>query len=509
MWTSNSLRDLVKTKLDGASFVVVSNREPYIHTSNGNEVNWFTPVGGVTAGLDPVLQASGGTWVAHGSGDADHLVVDEFNRVPVPPDNPKYTLRRVWMSEKQEQGFYEGFSNDALWPLCHHAYTRPTFRESDWEAYKEVNWLFANAVLKEIEDDNALVFIQDYHLALLSRYLKQLRPSLTTAQFWHIPWPDAETFEVCPWQEEILDGLLGNDLLAFHTPYHSVNFLRSVARALEARVDFEHLNVVKGGHNTYVHAFPISVDFDAINSEAQDVAVQEEVARLKRDLGLTDELIGIGMDRIDYTKGLPERMWALDTFLGNHPEYHGRLVFIQMGAVSRLRLSSYQSINEEIDSLVYGINERYGYGDWKPVIYLPDDPPPVTRMAARLMADFCVVSSLHDGMNLVAKEFVASRYDEDGVLILSSFTGAAEELTDALLRNPYATDQLARAIHTALEMPREERRERMQRMRTVVQENNIYKWAADLISELADFSRLTHPNDSLTSVSDSSQGRDS
>ena len=477
----------MKAKLGDTPFIVVSNREPYVHTLENGEIRYHQPASGVITALDPVLQASGGTWIAQGTGEADSMVVDDRDRVAVPPEHPTYSLRRVWLTEQQEQGYYDGFSNDALWPLCHIAYTRPIFRESDWEAYQEVNRQFASCVLEEIGDGTAFVFIQDYHFALLSRYLKEENPSILTAQFWHIPWPNPETFAVCPWQEELLDGLLGNDLLAFHTSYHYNNFLSTVARALEAHVDYEQRQVSRRGHETAVRAFPISIDFEALNKEAQSYDVEREMEQLKRTLGLSDEFIGVGMDRIDYTKGLPERIWALARLLDIHPEYRGRLVFIQMGATSRLRLSSYQSINEEIESLVYGINERYGDGDWKPLIYLPDDHDSTTRMAARRLADFCVVSSLHDGMNLVAKEFVASRFDEDGVLILSPFTGAAQELTDALLVNPYATDQLARAMHTAMEMPEEERRGRMQRMRTVVQENNIYKWAADIISEFAEF----------------------
>ena len=490
MWTSESLHDLVRAKLADAPFIVVSNREPYVHTLVGEEIQCHRPASGVTTGLDPVLQASRGTWIAHGSGNADRLVVDDRNLVAVPPESPRYTLKRVWLTQEEEYGFYDGFSNDALWPLCHIAYTRPIFRETDWQTYQKVNRLFATSVLEEIGDGVAFVFIQDYHFALLSRYLKQRNPSILTAQFWHIPWPNPETFGVCPWQEEVLDGLLGNDLLAFHTPSHYSNFLQTVGRSLEARVDYEQHQVLRGGHRTAVRDFPISVDFEAINNEAQSYAVEQEVARLKETLGIHDEFIGVGLDRIDYTKGLPERLLALAHLLETHPEYRGHLVFLQMGAISRLRLSSYQSVNEEIDSLVHGINERYGFGEYRPIIYLPDDPPAVTRMAARQMAHFCIVSSLHDGMNLVAKEFVASRFDEDGVLILSPFTGAALELTDALLVNPYATDELARAIHTAMEMPMEERQLRMQRMRSVVQEHNIYKWAADLISEFAEFGGL-------------------
>jgi trehalose 6-phosphate synthase len=433
------------------------------------------------------MQACGGTWIAHGSGDADREVVDKDNKVSVPPDEPRYTLKRVWLSKKEENGYYYGFSNQALWPLCHIVYTRPLFDESDWNTYKKVNGIFAQSVLDEVGNRKAFVFIQDYHLALLSRLIKQGNPNIITAQFWHIPWPNPEAFRICPWQKEILHGLLGNDLLGFHIRYHCNNFMDTVERAIEARVDRERYEVTCGGKRTAVRPFPISVDFEEISREAQKEEVATEIERLKNSLGIGDEMVGIGLDRIDYTKGIPDRFRAIDHFLEKYPEYHGRMVFIQAGVPSRMQIGAYQKSNEEIDNLVWEVNWQYARGLWKPIIYLREHAPPVTLMALRRMANFCVVSSLHDGMNLVAKEFVASRFDEDGVLILSPFTGSSRELTDALLVNPYATDHFADAIKNALEMPEMERQKRMRRMRGIVRENNIYKWAADIVSELVKF----------------------
>ncbi|MBI2869458.1 MAG: trehalose-6-phosphate synthase [Chloroflexi bacterium] len=463
---------------------MVSNREPYIHQFSGRHIECQVPASGLTVALDPVMQASGGTWVAHGSGDADREVVDEQNKVKAPPEAPLYFLKRVWLSKEEEAGYYTGFSNEALWPLCHVAYTRPIFKESDWNAYKQVNEVFARSVLDEIGERRAFVFIQDYHLALLSQAIKQRSPESIIAQFWHIPWPNPEAFRVCPWQEEVLRGLLGNDLMAFHVHHHCNNFLDTIERAIEARINREHHQVTLGGRTTAIRHYPISIDFERISREARSEAIRRETVRLRSRLGLDGEIIGIGMDRLDYTKGIPDRLMAIDCLLERYPEYRRRLVFIQAGVPSRSQIPAYRSLKESIDRLVEEINWKYAVGRWKPVITLLDNEPQPTLLALRRMAHFCVVSSLHDGMNLVAKEFVASRYDEDGVLILSPFTGSARELTNAVLVNPYATDHFAEAIREAIEMPETERRRRMRKMRETVRENNIYKWAADIISDL-------------------------
>jgi trehalose 6-phosphate synthase len=487
IWTRESLHDLVKEKLSGYLFIVVSNREPYIHNFSGRKIVTRVPASGLTTALDPVMQACGGTWIAHGSGDADRDVVDKDNKVGVPPEKPRYSLKRVWLSKEEEDGYYYGFSNEALWPLCHIAYTRPVFSESDWNTYQRVNEIFAKAVLEEIGNQKAFVFIQDYHLTLLSRLIKDKNPNVITAQFWHIPWPNREAFRVCPWQEEILRGLLGNDLLGFHIRYHCNNFMDTVDRMIEAKVDWERYEITCGGRRTAVRPFPISIDFDEISQEARQKEVTAEIQRLKNRLGLGDEMVGVGFDRMDYTKGIPDRFRAVARFFEKYPEYRSRVVFIQGGVPSRTQLEPYKRLTYEIEDLIEKINWKYDMGRWKSIIYLREHLSPLAMMALRRMAKFFVVSALHDGMNLVAKEFVASRFDEDGVLILSPFTGAARELPDALLANPYATDHFADAIKTALEMPKAERRKRMRKMREVVQENNIYKWAADIISDLVKF----------------------
>ena len=483
-WDKDRLYQLVREKLCDYLFLVVSNREPYIHTMSGDEIICNRPVSGLTEALDPVMRASKGTWVAYGSGDADRKVVDSHNRVTVPPAKPEYTLRRVWLTQDEVKGFYLGFANEALWPLCHVAFTPPTFRESDWNTYKKVNQIFAEAVIQEIADRKAVVLVQDYHFALLSRLLREQNPALTIGQFWHIPWPTHEIFRTCPWREEILDGLLGNDLLGFHVPAFCNNFLETVEHGLESRVDRKKLTAVYRGKTTLVQPFPISVDFDGLSQEAGSKEVEQEMDNLRYELALEGKYVGLGMDRIDYTKGIPERLQALDKFLEDFPNYRGKVVFIQAGMPSRTQIESYQNLNQRMEDLTRHINDKYGNDSWKPVIPLTRQLTHSTLAALRRLAHFCVVSSLHDGMNLVAKEFVASRVDGDGVLILSQFAGAAAELREAILINPFAIDEFARKIKEAIEMPEAERQRRMKTMRETVASNNIYWWGASIVSRL-------------------------
>ena len=483
-WDKERLYQLVQEKLGDYLFLVVSNREPYIHTMSGDEIICNRPVSGLTEALDPVMRASKGTWIAHGSGDADKKAVDSRNRVAVPPEKPEYTLRRVWLTKDEVEGFYLGFSNEALWPLCHVAFIQPTFRESDWNTYKKVNQIFAEAVIQEVADRKAVVLVQDYHFALLARLIKKQNPKLTVGQFWHIPWPTHEIFRTCPWQEEILDGLLGNDLMGFHIPSFCTNFLETVEHGLESRVDHEKSTAFYRGKTTLVQPFPISVDFDSLFQEAGSQEVEREMERLRHEFNLAGKYIGVGMDRIDYTKGIPERLQALDKFFEDSPDYRGKVVFIQAGMPSRTQIESYQKLNQKMEDLTRHINDKYGNDSWQPVIPLTRQLTHSTLAALRRLAHFCVVSSLQDGMNLVAKEFVSSRVDGDGVLILSQFAGAADEMPDALLINPFAIDEFARKIKEAIEMPEIERRRRMKTMQETVAGNNIYQWGASMVSKL-------------------------
>jgi trehalose-6-phosphate synthase len=486
MWDKSSLHELITSKLTDFQIIVVANREPYVHrfVGDGKTVECTRPASGMASALDPVMRASGGVWVAHGSGDADRATVDQFDRVAVPPEDPSYKLRRVWLTKEQEEGYYHGLANEGLWPLCHNTFTRPVFQPRHWEMYRQVNALFGDAVLQEAGDQPTLVFIQDYHFALLARYLKERNPNLTIAQFWHIPWPNREVFRVFPWKEELLDGLLGNDLLGFHIRYHCQNFMDSVDRTLEARIDHEQAEIVQNSKTTLVRPFPISIDFDRRSAMAASTEVEGEIRRLGQLRRHRDHFLGIGIDRIDYTKGIPERLRAFDRLFEKYPDFQGRLTFFQVGVPSREHIPQYQLIDSEIDRLVEQVNRRWSTPGWRPVLYHKRNFTDVEMIALHRLADFCIVSSLHDGMNLVAKEFVASRFDEDGVLLLSQFTGSSLELTDALLFNPFAVDELTEAIRQALEMAPEERKRRMQRMRAAVRDSNVYRWAGKIFSAL-------------------------
>jgi trehalose 6-phosphate synthase len=484
MWTRDSLHDLIQNNLRDHDLIVVANREPYVHRFASGRIECVPPASGMVSALDPLVRACGGVWVAHGSGSADRKTVDELDHIRVPPDDPSYTLRRVWLTKEQEDYYYYGLANSGLWPLCHNVFTRPVFNPRDWSVYREVNELFAQAVLEEAGDGSAFVFVQDYHFGLLPRILKESNPKLIVAQFWHIPWPNPEVFQVFPWKEELLDGLLGNDLLGFQLRYHCQNFLDTVDRTIEAKVDYERFDIVRGGKATAVRPFPIGIDYDEHSSTAAGPSVEEAQGRWRQQLRLNGGLLGIGIDRIDYTKGIPERLRGLDRLLEKHSDLRERLTFVQIGVPSRTHIRQYQDLDDEIDGLVETLNWKWSTDSWRPIVFLKQQHGPVDMMALHQLADFCVVSSLDDGMNLVAKEFVASRVDEDGVLILSRFTGAARELTHAVLVNPFAVDEVADAMHYALTMPAEERRKRMQKMQAVVAENNIYRWAGKFVSAL-------------------------
>jgi trehalose 6-phosphate synthase len=489
LWTPERLRVGVHNRLDGSRLFLVSNREPYEHVHRGRSVEVQVPASGLVTALEPILRACDGTWIAHGSGDADREVVDDRSRLRVPPDQPRYSLRRVWLTREEEEGYYFGFANEGLWPLCHIAYTRPMFRTRDWEHYQRVNNHFAQAVIEEMADDEApLLLIQDYHFALLPALVKHRRPDARIGIFWHIPWPNPEAFGICPWRKELLDGMLGADIVGFHIQAHCRNFLETVDRFLECRVEWERHAVFRAGRSTLVHPHPISVALPEFMNEPKDAAAAPDWDRaaIRRDLGVEGLYVGVGVDRIDYTKGIIERFRGIERFLERYPAYIERFVFVQAGAPSRIQIARYQELLVEVEIEAERINRRFQTGTWRPILLFRRHHTHEEIARLYQIADFCLVTSLHDGMNLVAKEYVARRDDGDGVLVLSQFTGAAAEMHDALLVNPYDIDQVASAIKTALEMPGQERRERMRRMRRGVREHNVYKWAADLISELAD-----------------------
>ena len=482
-WTPERLKEFVRLKLEDRPLFVVSNREPHMHIHNGKDIKCIVPASGLVTALEPVLNACGGTWIAQGSGDADRETVDKNNRIKVPPQEPKYTLRRVWVDKDEEEGFYSGFSNEGLWPLCHIAHTRPIFRDKDWEDYKSVNNKFTQAVLQEIEGiASPHILIQDYHFALLPYLIKSARPDARVAIFWHIPWPNPESFGICPWHKELLQGMLGADLIGFHTQFHCNNFIASVDRFLESRIDYEHFTVNREGHTTWIKPFPISISFNPPD-ESPAVVAQTKEGLLKTH-GIQAQWLGVGVDRLDYTKGILERFRAIEHFLDNHTIFRGKFTFVELGAPSRTMIPKYKEFIDEIDKEVERINMKFKMKNWQPILLLTKYHSHQEILPFYKAADVCLVTSLHDGMNLVAKEFISARDDDQGVLVLSQFTGASRELRDALIVNPYDIGQTSQAIKNALEMTKEEQAERMKRMRNIIKDNNVYRWAGELVGQL-------------------------
>ena len=484
IWTPERLKVEMGNLLQDKKMVVVSNREPYMHVHEGKNIKCLVPASGLITAMEPILKACGGLWIASGTGNADKDTVDKNDSLPVPPENPKYTLKRLWQTEKEVEHFYLGFSNEGLWPLCHIAHTRPTFREEDWFYYKKVNEDFANAVLKETAgEEEPFILIQDYHFALLPALIKKEKPGAKVAIFWHIPWPNPESFGICPWQREILRGMLGADIIGFHTQYHCNHFLETVNRTLESRVSWENFSVKLEGHFTLVKPFPISIAFTPKDLDKKLPKIKP--SQLLTAYGITAKYIGIGVDRVDYTKGIIEKFLAIERFLEKYPAYTGKFTFVQIGAPSRTELKSYSDIMTDIENESERINMKYKLKNWKPLLLLNKYHTQSEIAPFYSSADFCMVSSLHDGMNLVAKEFVASRNHNDGTLILSRFTGAAQELQGAIIINPYDIESSAEAIKSSLEMPKEEQQSRMKLMRQEIVNHNIYLWAANLIKTMS------------------------
>jgi trehalose 6-phosphate synthase len=484
IWTPERLKIEMEHLLKGKRMIVVSNREPYMHIHDGKEIKCIVPASGMITAMEPILKACSGLWIAAGTGDADKETVNKFDKVEVPPEEPKYTLRRLWLTKEEEDHYYYGFSNEGLWPLCHIAHTRPTFRNVDWHYYKKVNEDFARAVLEETKDEEEpFILIQDYHFALLPELIKQKKPRAKVALFWHIPWPNPESFGICPWQREILHGMLGADLIGFHTQYHCNHFLETVNSALESRVLWDNFSVKKGGHITLVKPFPISIDFTLKDYDSVSRKIRPSL--LLTEHGIDVKFMGIGVDRIDYTKGIVEKFHAIERFLEKNPSYQGIFTFVQIGAPSRTLIKNYSDIVSTVENEADRINWRFKSKNWKPILFLKRHHSHEEIAPYYSSADFCMVTSLHDGMNLVAKEFVASRTSNDGSLILSRFAGASQELQGAIIINPYDIEKTADAIKLAVEMTVEEQNQRMIKMRLVVVRHNIYSWAANLLRTIA------------------------
>jgi len=484
-WTEETLRAVLRGEMRGDDIIVVSNREPYIHVATPQGVRVQRPASGLVTALEPVMRACSGTWIAHGSGSADRETVDRHDHVAVPPGHPRYRIRRLWLTPEETAGYYDGFANEGMWPLCHIAHVRPTFRTSDWEQYRAVNAKFADAVVAEAHSDDPVVLVQDYHFALLPRMIRERLPNATIITFWHIPWPNPEAFAICPWRVELLDGLLGSDIVGFHTQFHCNNFMETVDRFVEARIDRETFTVVCGGERTAVHRYPISIEWPpAPLAQAPTVDEAHERVRVRFNLP-RDHRLGVGIDRMDYTKGIVERFNAIGRMLELHPEWVGRFTFVQIAAPTRGTIDDYRDYAERVRRTAAAINDRFPGAAHPPIVLVAEHHEPDAVYEYHRASDICFVSSLHDGMNLVAKEFIAARDDERGVLILSQFAGASRELPEGLIVNPYDADQCAEALHVALTMPADEQRDRMRLMRNLVREFNVYRWAGRMLLDAA------------------------
>ncbi|HVF69516.1 MAG TPA: trehalose-6-phosphate synthase [Xanthomonadales bacterium] len=485
-WTEGRLKEFAKDTLKGQAIIAVSNREPYIHEKKGDKISYYFPASGMATAIEAMMEACGGRWVAHGSGSGDRLVVDKDDRVAVPPDDPKYTLRRVWLTAKEEKGYYYGFSNEGLWPLCHNVHNRPIFRKDDWIEYQNVNKKFADVVLSEIKNlKNPIIFIQDFHFALLPKLIKEKRPDAQIVLFWHIPWPNAESFGICPFRKELLDGMLGADIIGFHTQLHCNNFIDTVRRELEARISLEKFAITRNDHDSFIKPFPISIPFYKDKESKDDPEFAKKKADIIKELNIEAEYIGLGVDRLDYTKGIVERLKAVESFLLKYPQYIYKFVFIQIAAPSRSGVKKYDEFGKEVMDEVDRINNLLKTKNWKPIIYLNRHHSQTELNTFYRMANLFLVTSLHDGMNLIAKEFVASRNDERGVLILSKFAGASAELSQAFIINPYNIDGVAEAIRSGLEMSQTEQERRMRKMRKIIKDHNVYKWSAEILRAVA------------------------
>ncbi len=486
LWAPEKLRDLLQGELSGDEVLVVSNREPYIHENTPDGIVVKRPASGLVTAVEPVMRACSGTWIAHGSGSADRQVVDQNDVVAVPPDQPSYSLKRVWLTPEEEEGYYYGFSNEGLWPLCHIAHVRPVFRQSDWEYYKAVNQRFADKVIASARTENPVILVQDYHFALLPQMIRERLPNATIITFWHIPWPNSESFGICPWRSELLRGMLGSSIIGFHTRYHCKNFIETVDRYLETRIEHEHSTITLDGQETQIKSYPISIHWPEEEEEAQWPSIEDCRHELRQRFELPqDRLIAIGVDRFDYTKGILERANAVERLLEKHPELIGKFTLIQVAAPSRSSLDEYRYFQERLTGRVEEINSRFGNPDYTPFFLLAEHQNSDVLTRYYRGADACVVTSLHDGMNLVSKEFIACRNDLQGVLILSQYAGAASELPEALIVNPYHVEETADALHRAITMPEAEQRERMRSLRTTVRERNVYRWAGHMLLDAA------------------------
>jgi trehalose 6-phosphate synthase len=484
------LADPIEAALGEGELVVVSNRQPYRHGYDGDDVVVDRPVGGLTAGLDPVMRRTDGTWVAWGDGDADEAVTDENDRVRVPPETDDYTLRRVWLSDDQIEEYYYGYSNRVLWPLCHGFPTTVSYEERYWRTYREVNEIFADAV-GERAGEASVVWLNDYHLGVAPGLIRpQLGDETAIVTFWHIPWPEPTVFRRCPQRRELLRGLLGNDLVGFHVESYCENFRACAATLDETWVNPRTGEIHHPDGTTTVRALPLGVDAAEIERESADLG-GERWREFCADHAVDPETrIAVGVDRLDYTKGIPQRIEALERLWERHPEWRGELTYVGKESESRSRIPAYRRLQERVDEAAARVNDRFGTDDWRPVVRVDDRLPPADLRSLYRHGDLALVSALRDGMNLVAQEYVAAQTDDDGALLLSEFAGAHEVLgEEALTINPHDRAEVAARIRRALEMGAAERRTRMRALRERVADHRLDAWLGDLFAAAAEANR--------------------
>lgn len=481
-WTAERLKEFFKAYAKDRQIFIVSNREPYIHKKNKNSIYWEVPASGMVTALEPVMETCGGTWLAHGSGDADRQTVDSQDKIKVPPDEPRYILKRIWLTEKEIAGYYNGYSNNALLPLCLLAHIRPEFSKQDWSVYRQVNGKFAQALLEEIKNiQRPIILIQDYHFALLPEMIKKSRSDAEIGLFWHIPWPNAQMFSICPQRKALLEGMLGADVIGFHTQQFCNNFFETVGKEIESLADIEKFAITHKEQTSYIKPFPASVAF--INGNG--IKIGNEVRpKLLDDFKINAKYLAVGIDRLDYTKGFMEKFKGVEFFFDMYSDYIGKFTLLQIAPVSHGGSEKYQRFNDKVTQEAERINRRFSDGSWKPIVLLKEYRTHKEISQLYQASSVCLVTSLNDGMNLVAKEFIAAKDDESGVLILSKFAGAAKDLKEALIINPYSAEETADAIHKAVTMSSLEQHQRMKKLRLAVKNYNIYRWAAEFLKAI-------------------------
>lgn len=480
MVTKKKLASLAKVLLNGKKFIVALNSEPYVHNKTLHGVKVSRGSGGAQNLLDPLLQLTGGSMVSVASGSADDQAVDKKGRVLVPPDKKKYTLRRIFLTKDELENYYNGFSNQTLWPLSHLSFVKPKFEHLWWKTYKRVNQKFTDAIVDEAKNSEALVWVNDYQLCLVPSLLKKIRPSLKVGVFWHIPWPTKEIFSICPWRKDILEGLTAADFIGFHHEQYVKNFMDCTAREMGVSVFPTDSSIHHNNHLTQLGSLPAGVDYSEITEDIANIPSNQDA--VKDDFNINYEKLIIGVDRIDHTKGLVERLYILDMFFDKYPEHRGKVTHLMIGAPSRTYIPRYHKLTSDVSDMVERINWKYSLPGWQPILFINNSIPREKIFAYYRCADVCLVTSLEDGMNLVAKEYAICAQENKGVLMLSKFAGAARELSDAILINPYDTVETTRQLHMALTLPKSVKIQVNKKMKKILQVNNIYKWGKEFIT---------------------------